>query len=192
MNITAIVMASGYGRRMGRNKLLLKYKNKTFIENILEKIKLCKFYSTIIIARDEKILRLAEALEFKTVNNKQPYKGQSESIKLGLNSSPSSDGYMFFTADQPLLDIETIDLLINTFNENKYSIIIPRFKERRGSPVIFPYKFLGELQKLEGDTGGKIVIDKHKDSIMFVDVKKEKVLMDIDTWEDYCNLENLK
>ncbi|AJA46424.1 molybdenum hydroxylase accessory protein, YgfJ family [Clostridium pasteurianum DSM 525 = ATCC 6013] len=192
MNITAIIMASGYGRRMGRNKLLLKYKNKTFMEHILENIRKCDFYSRVIVARDEGILGLAESLGFKAIENEQAFKGQSESIKLGINNSPKSDGYMFFTADQPLLDIETIEILMKTFNENKYSIIIPKFRERRGSPVIFASRFLKELQELQGDVGGKKVIDNNKEAVVFAEITREEVLFDIDTYEDYCKLINLK
>lgn len=188
MQITAIVMASGYSRRMGENKLLLKYKNKTFIQHTLDKVKKCNFYSKIVVARDKAIIELAESLDFKTVKNEWADKGQSEAIKLGLNNSPISDGYMFFTSDQPLLDIETIELLMDTFHKNNNSIIVPRFMGRKGSPVIFSSKFLKELIQLQGDTGGKKVINAHRESIVFVEVKRDEVLMDVDTWEDYHRL----
>lgn len=188
MKITAIIMASGYARRMGENKLLLKYKDKTFIQHTLDKVKKCNFYSKIVVARDKAIIELAESLDFKTVKNKWADKGQSEAIKLGLNNSPISNGYMFFTSDQPLLDVETIELLMDTFHKNNDSIIVPRFMERKGSPVIFPSKFLKELMQLQEDTGGKKVINAHRESIVFVEVEREEVLMDVDTWEDYYSL----
>lgn len=188
MNITAIIMASGYARRMGENKLLLDYKGKPFVQHTMEKVTKFNFYSRVIVARDEAIFRLAEALDFKAIKNHYADKGQSESIKLGLSNSPSSDGYMFFTADQPLLDFETIKLLADTFENNNNSIIIPRFKDRRGSPVIFPFRFVDELKELQGDTGGKHVINNHKESIVFVEVSREDVLVDVDTWEDYKHL----
>ena len=188
MNITAIVMASGYSRRMGENKLLLTYKGKTFVQHTIEIVGKCDFYSRIIVARDENILRLAQDLSFKAIKNQYATRGQSESIKLGLNNSPVSDGYMFFTADQPLLDVETIKLLVDAFEKNKNCITIPKFRDRRGSPVIFPAKFLKELKELQGDTGGKQVINNHRDAIMFVEVNREEVLVDVDTWEEYNHL----
>lgn len=191
MKITAIVMASGYARRMGENKLLLKYKGKTFIQHTLDKVKKCNFYSKIVVARDKAIIELAESLDFKTVKNEWADKGQSEAIKLGLNNSPVSDGYMFFTSDQPLLDIETIELLMDAFYKNNNSIIVPRFMGRKGSPVVFSSKFFKELIQLQGDTGGKKVINDHRESIIFVEVKREEVLMDVDTWEDYYMLKTI-
>lgn len=192
MNITAIIMASGYSKRMGKDKLFLSYKNKTFIEHIIDKVKNCNFYSSIIVAKDDKVINLAEHMGIKAVKNEQAYKGQSEAIKLGIMNSPDSDGYMFFTADQPLLDINTIQFLMNSFNKNSNCIIIPSYKGRRGSPVIFSSRFLKELKELQGDVGGKKVIDKNKNSLVFVNVKKEEVLMDIDNIEDYGKLMELK
>lgn len=191
MKITAIVMASGYARRMGENKLLLKYKGKTFIQHTLDKVKKCNFYSKIVVARDKAIIELAESLDFKTVKNEWADKGQSEALKLGLNNSPVSDGYMFFTSDQPLLDIETIELLMDAFYKNNNSIIVPRFMGRKGSPVVFSSEFFKELIQLQGDTGGKKVINDHRESIIFVEVKREEVLMDVDTWEDYYMLKTI-
>ena len=49
-----------------------------------------------------------------------------------------TDGYMFFTADQPFLDVDTIKNLIREFTENSAYIIVPQCDGRRGNPVIFP------------------------------------------------------
>ena len=47
--ITAIVMASGFSKRMGLNKLLMKYNDKFLIEYTLEKISQCDFVEKIIV-----------------------------------------------------------------------------------------------------------------------------------------------
>lgn len=185
-------MASGFGKRMGRNKLFLPYRNKFLVEHIIEKATVCDFYSTIIIARDERILRLAEKAGLKAVKNNNAEEGQSKAIKLGIKNSPKTDGYMFFTADQPLLNEETIKLLMETFEKNKENIIVPIALEKRGSPVIFPFKYMDELLKLEGDTGGRGVINNNIRDVLFVDVKDENLLMDVDTWEDYEKIINIK
>ncbi|MBV7272021.1 molybdenum cofactor cytidylyltransferase [Clostridiaceae bacterium UIB06] len=187
--INAIIMASGYSKRMGKDKLLMPFRDKLLAEYIMEKVISCNFYSSIIVSKDERILNIATKKGLKAVENKNAYKGQSESIKLGINSTPIADGYMFFTADQPLISIDTIKLLINTFNKyDSCNIVIPRIKNRRGNPVIFPKKLIGELMSLEGDNGGKNVINKHTEDIIFVDIKDEYELTDIDTYEDYKKL----
>ena len=186
--LNAIIMASGFSNRMGTNKLLLPYKGKAMIEHILDKVKACDFYSTILVAQDHEIIDIGKKRGMKVTHNKKAEKGQSESIKLGIVNSPDAMGYAFFTADQPLIDIETIKLLMDSFYKEKDSIILPIFKGKRGTPVIFPKRFKDDLLALEGDTGGRNIINENMDAVKFIEVKKECVLWDIDTQEEYRNL----
>lgn len=187
--INCIVMASGYGSRIGTNKLLLEYRDKKLIEHIMDKILQINFYSRLVVAKDKEVLDIACKRGFKVVENKNSILGQSESIKLGIENSPVAEGYMFFTGDQPLLSKLTIKKMIDAFKNNPQNIIIPRYKERKGSPVIFSSIFIDELKALEGDKGGREVIKRNKDSLVFVEVENEYELMDIDTWEDYEKLQ---
>ncbi len=187
--INCIVMASGCGSRIGTNKLLLEYRDKKLIEHIMDKILQINFYSRLVVAKDKEVLDIACKKGFKVVENKNSILGQSESIKLGIENSPVAEGYMFFTGDQPLLSKLTIEKMIDAFKNNPQNIVIPRYKERNGSPVIFSSIFIDELKALEGDKGGREVIKRNKDSLVFIDVDNEYELMDIDTWEDYEKLQ---
>ena len=162
--ITAIVMASGFSKRMGLNKLLMKYNDKFLIEYTLEKISQCDFVEKIIVTQYEEIEKLTN--NFKVVINENAHKGQSESIKLGVKSSEKCDGYMFFVADQPLISQNDIEKLIKVFRENKDFIVIPKYKEKRGNPVIYPSLYKEEILRLEGDKGGKSII-KSSNKILF-------------------------
>lgn len=186
--ISAVIMASGFGRRMGTNKLLLPYKGKYLVEHVIEVVSKYNFYEKIIVARDDIILELGKQKGFLGIKNNRAHIGQSESIKLSLKYAPKTEGYMFFTADQPFIDIQTINLLVYSFNINNQNIIVPKYGNRRGSPVIFPLRFVDELKSLEGDVGGGKVMNCHKEDIAFVELKNEIPLMDVDTKEDYRGL----
>ena len=182
--ITAIVMASGFSKRMGLNKLLMKYNDKFLIEYTLEKISQCDFVEKIIVTQYEEIEKLTN--NFKVVINENAHKGQSESIKLGVKSSEKCDGYMFFVADQPLINQKDIEKLIRVFRENKDFIVIPKYKEKRGNPVIYPSLYKEEILRLEGDKGGKSII-KSSNKIKYVEVE-EDTLFDIDNKDDFNKL----
>ena len=51
--------------------------------------------------------------------------------------------------------------------------------------MIFPYSLKDQLLKLEGDNGGRVVIDYNIDKVIGIDIEKEDELMDIDTMENY-------
>ncbi len=184
--ISAIIMASGFSRRMGENKLLMKYNNKFLIEYTLDIISKCNFKDKLIVTQYEKIKEIGENLDFKVVKNKYPNRGISESIKLGIKNCEESEGYMFFVGDQPLLDKKDIEKLIDVFNEDTSFIVIPKYKSCFGNPVIYPKKYKEDILNLEGDKGGKSII-KSSDKIKYVDVC-ENTLFDIDNIDDFNNL----
>lgn len=184
--ISAIIMASGFSRRMGKNKLLMKYNDKFLIEYTLDIISKFDFKEKIIVTQYEKIKEIGESLNFKVVINKYPNKGISESIKLGLKNCGESEGYMFFVSDQPLLDKNDIQKLIKAFEKDTSFIIIPKYKDKCGNPVIYPKKYKEQILSLEGDKGGKSII-KSSDKIKYVNVC-ENTLFDIDNINDFNNL----
>ena len=187
--INAIVMASGFSTRMGNNKLLLEYRGKTIIENTLDILKKSNFKEIIVVSQYEEVLSIASKYSFKTVLNKKAYLGQSESIKLGIKNSSDCEGYMFFVGDQPLLNKMDIDNLIKYFKDNNKYIIIPKYENKKGNPVIFPKCLKNKLLMLKNNEKGKKVISEY-DKIKYIYVKRE-TLLDIDTKKDYENLINI-
>ncbi|WP_251860217.1 molybdenum cofactor cytidylyltransferase [Clostridium sp. Marseille-Q2269] len=183
--VNAIIMASGNSTRMGTNKLTLPYKGKFIVEHVIDSVKQCNFNNIILVGKEQQMLDIAKDNNILTILNKESYKGQSQSIKLGILNTCASDGYMFFTADQPLIDSYTINLLLDAFINNKNSIIIPRYKNKVGSPTIFSAKFKNQLLNLQGDIGGKTVIHNNMDEVLFVDLESGSCLLDIDTIQDY-------
>lgn len=188
--IIAIVMASGFSRRMGENKLLMDFNGKTIIENTFEALKKSDFKEVIVVSQYEEVLKIANKYQFKFVLNDNAQIGQSESIKLGIRNSGKCDGYMFFVGDQPLINNDDLKELINEFEENKEYIVIPRYDNKTGNPVIFPTYLKNNLLSLKNDEKGKKVINEY-DKIKYVNVSKY-TLLDVDTKLDYENLKKLK
>ncbi|GAA0178743.1 molybdenum cofactor cytidylyltransferase [Clostridium sediminicola] len=186
--INAIIMASGLSRRMGSNKLLLKLNGKYLVQHIIDKINNISFHDIIIVTSYDDVFKIAEKSNMKYVINNNGEKGISESIKLGIVNSAKCDGYMFFTGDQPLVSEETIIELMDNFNKNEGKIIIPVYDGFRGSPVVFPSKFKGDLLSLEGDKGGKSVINNNLKDVVYVSIENGIENLDIDTVEDYENI----
>ncbi|MGH4124530.1 MAG: molybdenum cofactor cytidylyltransferase [Clostridium sp.] len=183
--VSAIILAAGYSRRMGKNKLLLKYRGKSLIERTIETIEKCGFSEVILVGREEEIIKTGNRYGLAVVKNQNANKGISESIKLGVMQAVQTDGYMFFTADQPFLDVDTVKGLIREFIQNPSYIIVPRCDSRRGNPVIFPYSFKEDFLQLQGDIGGKLIINKNLDKVKFVEISDSWGLFDVDTNENY-------
>lgn len=180
--VDAVVMASGFSKRMGSNKLKLEIDGISLLEKTLQRLAALPFKEVLVCGREEWVKVLAEKYGFKYLLNSLAHLGQSESIKLGVKNCKGK-GVVFFTGDQPFLTEKTIlTLYINFLKRNL--ITIPTVSEKRFSPVFFPDEKKSELLKLEGDTGGRIVI-KNTPVINLVDFPSDKEFADIDTEEDY-------
>jgi molybdenum cofactor cytidylyltransferase len=186
--ITAIVMASGYSKRMGENKLLIEFRGKPIIKWVLEALKNSKVDRTIVVTRGETILGMGREYGFDVVENNEASEGISASIRLGVEHAGDSDGYLFVAADQPFLSSELIDTLVDHFIKCPKCIVVPSYEGRRGNPVLFPSDLRADFLNLRGDTGGKAVISLNRARVESVEIEDEMVLVDIDTREEFERL----
>lgn len=189
MKICGIVLASGFSRRMGFNKLLMPVDGKMMVQYTLELLEKIDFYEKIIVTAYKEIEELSKQYRYKTIINKQPDEGQSVSMKLGIEACPEADGYMFFNGDMPYLEVDTVNKMIEQFRLNPTKIIVPRYGQRNGSPVLFSECYKAELMNVTGDIGGRFVIRNHHHHVIYVDVKNKRQGYDIDREEDLSALE---
>ncbi len=184
--ITGIIMACGFSRRMKRNKLLLEINGIPIVERVIKAVKSSDVDKIILIYKDKKIRKIGEKHGIKTVYNDSAEKGQSESMKLGILNAPiDSNGYMLFVGDQPFLDKNTINTLIDEFKQKNNSIIVPLYKGQRGTPAIFSSQYKEKLLCVEGDKGGRDIIKQQKDEVGYVHIDNEITGLDIDTPDEY-------
>jgi len=145
----------------------------------------------IIFSKPSRALQecFAPSRRIKLVQNRQPQRGMSGSIRKGLNNlDPGVDGALIALGDQPLLKKRTINALIRAFHPGEGEIVVPVYQGRRGNPVLFDRIYFEELLRLRGDAGGRSVIQRHPDKIVRVRTKSEAVVKDIDTPEEYEKL----
>lgn len=186
--VSGIIMASGLSRRMGQCKLLMNYEGRPIIDRVMEAVEKSSLNPKIAVTGNYEIMNLALKRNLSVVVNEKGELGQSESIKLGVLNSKEADGYAFIAGDQPFISTGFLSELIEEFEKHVDKIIIPVYKGTRGNPVIFPKRFKEELLSLKGDVGGRVLLNKYKEYIQFIEVKDEKLLQDIDTNEEYERL----
>lgn len=181
--VTGIIMASGFSRRMKRNKLTIKINGETIIERVIKAAKKSKLDDIVLIYRTDDIRDFGLKYNIKTIYNPNAILGQSESVKLGVKNSNKSSAYMFFVADQPYLDTAVIDRLIDAYKIDE-KITIPYFNGKFGMPLIFPNIFRNELLRTKGDKGGREIIGENPLLTQRVDFDNEKLGMDVDSPND--------
>jgi molybdenum cofactor cytidylyltransferase len=184
--MTAVIMAAGFSKRFGRQKLLMKIGGKPILLHVIEAVEKSGFEEIILVCRHKAVEKLIIGKNIKVAHNNDAVLGISSSVKCGVRSASPADAYIFFTGDQPFIDVDTILKLKATFNEKKGSIIVPRFNGVAGNPVIFSAKWADSLKMLSGDTGGRSIIAANANDVYYVDLESSVAGTDIDTRDDYA------
>ncbi|MBU5437183.1 nucleotidyltransferase family protein [Tissierella sp. MSJ-40] len=186
--IVGIILASGYSKRMGKDKLLIEVEGRRIIEWVIKACYESKLDKTILVYRTKEVKELGNKYGIKTIYNSTAYLGQSEGLKLGIGKE-KADAYMFLMGDQPFIRTEYINLLIEEHEKEKSKIIIPYYNGKKGTPTIFPSLFKEELMKVKGDKGGREIIEEYGFWVKKVYINDEKAGLDIDTEFDLERIE---
>lgn len=192
--IGAVLMASGFSRRMGYNKLLLNLGEETVAEFILDQLRRQNYTAVAVVSQYPEILDMAKTRGFIAVMNPSASEGKSSSVRLGLKALEKKEGirgYMFFTGDQILLSDSLLRQLSETFSAHPEKIVFPVYQGKFGSPAIFPADLAPELLGLKEEQGGRVVADQYRDRILAVRVKPAWQGLDFDCPEDWEKVRQL-
>jgi molybdenum cofactor cytidylyltransferase len=190
--ITGIILASGSAKRMQREKLLLDVGGKPIVERVISTAADSLLDEVILIYRRDEIKEIAKHYSIRSVYNGRSGDGQSAALKLGITmASPNTDAFMFLVGDQPFLNVRTINILIELFKEGTSPIIVPSYQDRSGNPVIFSSALKEDLLGIEGDCGGRILIERMPEQVKLVPIKESIEGLDVDTLEIYNEIQRL-
>jgi molybdenum cofactor cytidylyltransferase len=189
MKIVAAILAAGQSRRMGQNKLLMPFGERTVIETVVTNIETSEVYRVIVIVGHEASMvgqRLTPGLSDKTaiIVNSNYLKGKAESIKVAVSECGSdADAILFVPGDKPTVSRELINRTIELYSRTRPMICYVQTPEGRGHPIIFSSELYPDLLSLQGDLVGQGLVDRYTDATeVLID---SEVQIDCDTRADY-------
>lgn len=189
--ISAILLAAGEAKRMGKPKQLMPLGEKSILEHSLDNLLASSVNEVIVVVgcEAEAVAKKVAARPVRVVVNPNYKQGMSTSIVRGLDLVGKGTGavgaVMVALADQPFIGSRVINQLINEFETHKKGIAVPVYKGKRGHPIIFAIKYRNELLGLSGDTGGKDILERHPEDVLEVDTGSEDIHRDIDDMKSY-------
>jgi molybdenum cofactor cytidylyltransferase len=186
--ISAILLAAGQSKRMGELKQLMPFGQSTIVEQAVDNLLGSAVDEVIVVVgyKAEDVMKAIAAKPIKLVINPDYEQGMGTSIIAGLKSVHSrARGIMLALGDQPLVNSQTINRLIEEFYSHDKGIAVPTYQGRRGHPIVFAITYKEQLLELRGDVGGRQIIEDRPDDILEVAVDSESVVADFDTTDDY-------
>jgi molybdenum cofactor cytidylyltransferase len=191
--IVAAILSAGESSRMGRPKALLPIDGVRFIEKIVTSLRSTRVGKIMVVLGHnaaEMRQRISD-LQVDLVTNPDYKQGQLSSLAAAIrsietgNDAERVDGILVHLVDHPYINAALVNLMIERFYETKKLIVVPRYENRRGHPVIFSKALFGELLAAPLDRGAKAVVHAHRDDTLEIDTNYEGAIIDIDTPEEY-------
>lgn len=188
--VGAVVLAAGKSSRMGRPKMVLPWAGKTVIGQVVSILISAKVQPVVVVTGGAET-EVKEALSLypvETVTN--PLYASSEmleSLKLGIKALGSrSQSALVCLGDQPQIEKEVVEQVLLASRKRPGCLIVPSYHVRRGHPWILPGNLWEEVLALKENENLRSFLNRHQDTIVYVEVETNSILKDLDTPEEYA------
>jgi molybdenum cofactor cytidylyltransferase len=189
-NIRGILLAAGYSKRFGSNKLLQALPAgsrdagmpiglaaaKHILEVLPDSI-------AVVRPRARELAKLLRGAGCNTVVCRNAGEGMGTSLAAGVRAAADAHGWVVALADMPFLRPETIRVVAQALSDGA-AIAAPAYRGERGHPVGFARRFFDELASLRGDEGARELLKRYPNLLTLYDVDDPGVLRDIDKPSD--------
>ena len=176
---------------MGSPKALVPFGGSTFLGHLLEVIHQSKRNTES--GKEIGCTRVVLGAHTKEITEKipldasaivlNPYwkEGQLSSIKEAIRSlsEVQTDGVILFLVDHPLVSAELVSELVRQFYTSGRAIVLPKFRDKRGHPVIFAARLFPELLAASAEQGARAVVWAHHDEVLEVHTNEEGVVLNL-------------
>ena len=186
--INAIILAAGESTRMGKPKPLLRFGDRTFLEQIIAVLQEARVdRTTVVLGAQAGVIE--KAIDLSGVNvvvNRDYRNGQLSSLLAGLEAVPAqAEAILLCLVDGPFVTTEIVGQVIATFRTAGSPIVIPTFEGRRGHPSLFARSMFQKLREAPADEGARHIVYANEDKITEVEIADRSVVTGVNTPEDY-------
>jgi molybdenum cofactor cytidylyltransferase len=216
--IAGLILGAGESSRMGRDKALLPFRGRTFLETIIRALRDSGIERVAVVLghHAEEIRQTVHLEGVETVVNPDYQLGQTSSLQAGLRAlqpavaavSPTPtvvkecsdediaatvggpDAVVLCLVDHPAVRATTIREMVVCFLTSRALVVIPTHQGQRGHPVVIARALFTELLALGPDKGANTIIRKYRDQTRFVEVDDPGVLLDVDDPKIYSRLQS--
>ncbi len=179
--IACILLASGFGRRFGSNKLLYEIDGVPMYQYALEMLHTLsqqkingQTIQIIVVSQYPHVEQHAQRLGMQAVHNADAAEGIAASVRHGVRAAQHADWLAFFTADQPELQAETVREFLTQAIQSGKPLASVASEGQPGNPTLFSGAWREQLLRLSGDAGGRKIMKQHPDDIFWFDIPQRE------------------
>jgi molybdenum cofactor cytidylyltransferase len=181
--LAAAILAAGESKRMGQPKALVPFQGSTFVDHLIAATRHARVGITrVVLGAGAEGIRANLSVEPSwIVVNADWRRGQLSSIQAAIRSLPAggTEGILVCPVDHPLVSAHLVGELIAAFDSRGKMIVLPKYRGRRGHPVIFGAGLYKELLAAPFAVGARQVVWDHAAEVIEVETEEEGVILNL-------------
>jgi molybdenum cofactor cytidylyltransferase len=197
--VGGLVLAAGAGRRMGsRPKCLLQLDGVSLLERQLQALSRAGVTPVQVVLGHyaERILQegVLDRWAAQPVHNPQPDDGHVSSLRRGLKTLPPGlDAVVVALADQPLIDKQAVQALLQAFAQRPAGthLLQPKVQGLPGNPVVFSGAVMAQILAGDERMGARQWQLAHPEAVHHWETPHGHYRLDVDNEADRQALEQL-
>lgn len=195
--VVAVMLAAGQGRRFGSDKRQARLPDgRTMLDHACAPVFKAGLSLYLVLRPEDTGSALEPILSMPSchrVDAVQAERGMGHSLAAAVAALPAEVcGCLVLLADMPVLHGGTLSHLARTLSDmGEQGLVAPEWGGRRGHPVGFGRHWFAELSALDGDEGGRSLLQREARRLRRVPVDDPGVVMDVNRPEDLARLHPL-
>jgi molybdenum cofactor cytidylyltransferase len=196
--VIALILAAGQSRRMGRQKLLLPFRDGAILDAVIGAVLESAVDGLVLVANRDVETYLGNSLPERChiARNDDPQSEMLVSIQIGFRLAitefglTSEDGLLVLPGDQPQITGGVITTLAEAYRlpRRPPGILAASYRGRRGHPTIFSVRLLQEIDDWPGDRGLNELAKIHPEELRELKITICSMPIDVNTPADYDRL----
>jgi molybdenum cofactor cytidylyltransferase len=191
IEVAGVIPAAGASRRMGRDKRRLPLRGSTVLAQTVNSLRQGGLTPLLVILEpDSPCIGLAGLEDAQILTNPAPERGMLSSIRVGLAAVPASAAAVaVLPGDHPFVPAEAVARIIEHVRQHRPRLLVPRFGDKRGHPLILDRSLLDEAMACDDTVGLRQLVRRHEEELVVLDLPFLGAEHDLDTPDDLHRLE---
>lgn len=189
VSFAAILLAAGGSSRLGQPKQLLQIDGESLVRRTARALFGLNPARVVVVTggSSERVSNELKGLPVHIQHNPDWPAGMGSSIALGASQIPAeADGVLILLCDQWCIDTADLNQIVSRWTSDISRIYAASWNDENafcyGPPVMFPRKYIHELEMLKGEHGARSVINRCQHEARFIVL--ENAAFDVDVPAD--------
>lgn len=186
--ISAIILAAGESKRMGKPKMLLPWGKSTVLQTVITTFKSAGIEDILVVTggAHEQVKALIGDSASIAFNENYKNDDMLSSIQIGLGAvDDAAQAALICLGDQPQAEERSVRRVCDAYQKDKSKIVVPSYQMRRGHPWLVARPLWEDLLAMKPLQTPRDFLQQHASDIQYVLADSASILADLDTPEDY-------